>query len=90
MLGGAKTGVLITAEKLYSNSSEGKFSLSLDEIAGATAAEAWASYRIGIATLEGQVFNISTSNFDSYKPQLTEFLNTLGEINRGHFFEETD
>jgi len=90
VFGSAKIGILLTTDRLYSNTPnvlERTFCLPLHEISKASNGGGWPNYYVDIESLDGRPYQISMTCFDKSQPGLIDFLNALGELNRGESLE---
>jgi len=81
VFGSAKEGVLITADTLYSNTTEEKFTISLHQILGAKKLHGWPSYGIELQCQGGAIHKIMTTCFDKQQDGLTDFFNAVAAVN---------
>jgi|GEM_PF-2991140 len=80
VFGSAKEGVLLTADTLHSATTDGRFSVSLKDIAGAKKLGGWPTYSVEVTCLDGCTHKISMTCFDGKQDALVEFLNRLNGI----------
>ncbi len=84
VFGSAKEGILITADTLFSGTSEEKFSVRLQDIVGATKLGGWPTYGIELQCRDGSSHKISTTCFDKKQDGLVDFLNSIAGASTRH------
>lgn len=77
VFGSAKEGVIICKDSVHCGTSEGKFSVLLDEIAVARRLSGWPDYGIEIETFAADIYRISATCFEKRQDGLVDFFNAL-------------
>lgn len=80
IFGSAKEGVLLCRDTIYCATSEGNFSVLLDEISGARKLSGWPDYGIEVETFAGDIFRISATCFEKRQDGLVDFFNAISAI----------
>lgn len=77
VFGSAREGILITDDALFSNTTDGTFSIPFQSIAGAKKMGGWPSYEVEVKCLDGTAHSISMSCFEKNQANLVSFLNAV-------------
>ncbi len=81
VFGSAKEGVVITADTLFSHTTEETFSVPMQEIESAKKLGGWPGYGVELQCRDGSTHRILTTCFDKNQDDLVAFLNSLAENN---------